>query len=158
VSSTAATKPSATRAAAVQSVAEHLLPRASLITRLLIRRGTSGISRAEAGILSSLEAQPRRITDLAASQALAQPTVTQLVGRLEERGLAARGRHPGDGRVVLVTLTAAGQEALDGLRAEYRAVLRDHLAGRSDAEVLALAAATDALQDLIDTLRDEGIA
>jgi DNA-binding MarR family transcriptional regulator len=160
VNPTAAPKPAATaaRTTAVQNVAEHLLPRASLITRLLIRRGTGGISRAEAGILSNLEHEPRRVTDLAASQALAQPTVTQLVGRLEERGLVARGRHPGDGRVVLVSLTTAGQEALEALRAEYRTVLRDHLAGRSDAEVQALAAATDALQDLIASLQDEGIA
>jgi DNA-binding MarR family transcriptional regulator len=157
VSPTAAAPPK-NRTAAVQTVAEHLLPRASLITRLLLRRGTGGISRAEAGILSSLAVEPRRITDLATSQALAQPTVTQLVGRLEARGMVTRGRHPGDGRVVLVTLTAGGQAALDALRAEYRTVLRDHLAGRSDAEVLALAAATDVLQDLIDALQEEGIA
>ena len=147
-----------TRAEAVQNVAEHLLPRASLITRLLLRRGSTGVSRAEAGILSSLAQQPQRITELAASQALAQPTVTQLVGRLEERALVARERHPGDGRVVVVTLTADGQAALDALRAEYRTVLRDHLAGRSDDEVLALAAATEVLQGLIDALQDEGLA
>jgi len=157
VSPTTAAPPK-NRTAAVQTVAEHLLPRASLITRLLLRRGTGGISRAEAGILSSLAVEPRRITDLATSQALAQPTVTQLIGRLEARGMVTRGRHPGDGRVVLVTLTAGGQAALDALRAEYRTVLRDHLAGRSDAEVLALAAATDVLQDLIDALQEEGIA
>jgi DNA-binding MarR family transcriptional regulator len=157
VSPAAAASPKV-RAAAVQTVAEHLLPRASLITRLLLRRGSAGISRAEAGILGSLAAEPSRITDLASSQALAQPTVTQLVGRLEQRGLVARGRHPGDGRVVLVSLTADGQAALDALRAEYRAVLRDHLAGRSDAEVLALAAATDVLRDFIDALQEEGIA
>jgi DNA-binding MarR family transcriptional regulator len=143
-----------TRADAVQTVAEHLLPRASLITRLLLRRGSGEVSRAEAGILSSLAIEPTRVTDLASSQALAQPTVTQLVGRLEERGLVTRERHPSDGRVVLVALTPDGQAALDGLRAEYRNVIREHLAGQADEDVLALAAATHVLQGLIDSLQD----
>jgi DNA-binding MarR family transcriptional regulator len=145
----------AKRAQAVETVAVDLLPRASLITRLLLRRGTTGTSRAEAGILSALAAAPQRVTELATSQALAQPTVTQLVGRLEERGLVGRERHPEDGRVVLVSLTAEGRAALDALRAEYRQILRDHLADRSDADVLALAAATDLLQDLIDALQGD---
>jgi DNA-binding MarR family transcriptional regulator len=151
----AATASPAHRAEAVEAVARHLLPRASLITRLLLRRGSTGLSRAETGILSSLEQGPQRITELAASQALAQPTVTQLVGLLDARGLVARGRHPGDGRVVLVSLTDDGRAALDAFRAHYRAVLRDQLADRSDAEVLALAAATEVLQDVIDALRGE---
>ncbi|HEY4098687.1 MAG TPA: MarR family transcriptional regulator [Baekduia sp.] len=151
----AATASPAHRAEAVEAVARHLLPRASLITRLLLRRGSTGLSRAETGILSSLEQGPQRITELAASQALAQPTVTQLVALLDTRGLVARGRHPGDGRVVLVSLTDDGRAALDAFRAHYRAVLRDQLADRSDAEVLALAAATEVLQDVIDALQGE---
>jgi DNA-binding MarR family transcriptional regulator len=141
------------RAEAVEDVAQHLLPRASLITRLLLRRGGQVISRAEAGILSRLAHGPRRITELAASEALAQPTVTQLVARLEERGHVARGRQPDDGRVVLVSLTDDGRAVLESVRAEYRALLREHLADRSDKEVLALAAATEILQDVIDALQ-----
>jgi DNA-binding MarR family transcriptional regulator len=146
------------RAKAVETVARQLLPRASLVTRLLLRRGETGISRAEAGILSALASGPQRVTELAASQALAQPTVTQLVGRLDERGHVVRERHPEDGRVVLVSLTGDGRIALDALRAEYRQVLREHLAGRSDEEVLALAAATDVLQDVIEALQGESRA
>jgi DNA-binding MarR family transcriptional regulator len=150
---TPATASPARRAEAVEAVATHLLPRASLITRLLLRRGTTGLSRAETGILGSLEQGAQRITELATAQALAQPTVTQLVGLLAERGFVARGRHPNDGRVVLVSLTDDGRAALDALRARYRAVLREQLADRSDADVLALAAATEVLQDVIDALQ-----
>lgn len=96
-----------------------------------------------------------RITELAAHQALAQPTVTQLVGRLEERGLVARGRDPRDGRVVLVSSTPAGRDQLASLRREYRALLRDQLAGRSDEDVLGLAAATELIQELIDGLQTD---
>ena len=139
------------RTAAVEVVATRLLPRASLITRLLLRE--TGVGRAEAGILGALEDGPLRITELAATQALAQPTVTQLVARLEEQGRVARGRHPGDGRVVLVSLTGEGRAALDGLRDVYRGALREALAGRSDADVRALAKATDMLGELIAELR-----
>jgi DNA-binding MarR family transcriptional regulator len=149
------TSKTASRAEAVETVAGQLLPRASLITRLLLRRGATGLSRAEAGILSALAGGPQRVTELAASQALAQPTVTQLVGRLQERGQVARARHPDDGRVVLVSLTDDGRAALEALRAEYRQILRDQLARRSDRDVQALAVATEVLQDLIDALQAE---
>ena len=144
--------PSRHRDQAVDVVAERLLPRASVVTRLLLRKGATGLSRADLGILSALESGPQRVTELAHGQALAQPTVTQLVARLEERALVARGKHPDDGRVVLVTITAGGRAALAALRDEYRGVLREQLAGRTDAEVLALAAATDLLQEVIDAL------
>jgi DNA-binding MarR family transcriptional regulator len=149
-----ASKSSTRRDRAVDVVAEQLLPRASLITRLLSRKRTTGVSRADAGILSALDHGPQRVTELAQGQALAQPTVTQLVARLEDEGLVARGKHPDDGRVVLVSITDAGRAALAGLRDEYRAVLREHLAGRSDDEVLALASATDLLQEVIDALNE----
>jgi DNA-binding MarR family transcriptional regulator len=139
------------RSEAVEVVATQLLPRASLVTRLLIRQ--ADIGRAEAGILGALAEGPMRITELAASQALAQPTVTQLVARLEDQGRVGRERHPDDGRVVLVSLTAAGRAALDGLRETYRASLREALAGRSDADVRALAKATDMLGELIAELQ-----
>jgi DNA-binding MarR family transcriptional regulator len=157
VSSKIAQDPAATaaRAAAVETVAVELLPRASLLTRLLVRRSAGGTSRAEIGILGALAAGPLRVTELAASQALAQPTVTQLVGRLEERGCVARDRHPDDGRVVLVSLTDPGRAELEALRADYREVLREHLAERSDRDVKALAAATDMLAELIATLQQD---
>lgn len=143
------------RAEAVELVAQDLLPRSSLLTRLLLRRGGT-MSRAEAGLLASLARAPQRITELAASESLAQPTVTQLVGRLHERGLVERGREPGDGRVVVVSVTAAGIAALDEVRAQYRGVLRDLLAERSDEEVQALAAATELLAEVVETLQQEG--
>ena len=140
-----------TRSDAVEVVATQLLPRASLITRLLMRRAEIG--RAEAGILGALADGPLRITELAALQALAQPTVTALVARLEEQGRVARGKDPDDGRVVLVSLTDAGRAALDALRETYRTFLRDALAERDDADVRALADATAMLGELIAELQ-----
>ncbi|HTI33031.1 MAG TPA: MarR family transcriptional regulator [Miltoncostaea sp.] len=148
-----ASPPSAERLAAVETIARELLPRTSLIARLLLRRASSSLSRAEAGVLSALGERPMRVTELAASQALARPTVTQLVARLAERGLVERGRDPGDGRAVLVSATPAGLEALEDLRQEYRALLRDQLAAHTDEDVLALAGAIELIQEIIDALQ-----
>ena len=58
------------------------------------------------------------------TEALAQPTVTQLVDKLEGRGLVTRARSDDDGRVVLVAITDAGRAALEEVRAEIRANMR----------------------------------
>jgi DNA-binding MarR family transcriptional regulator len=141
------------RPAAIGRVAAELVPAASRLTRLLLRRAPRPISRSEAGLLSSLTGGPRRITELADLEGHAQPTITLLVKRMEERGLVARERHPQDGRVVLVSLTEAGAAALEDVRAGYRAVLRDHLAAMPDADIAALTTATTALEGLIDSLQ-----
>jgi DNA-binding MarR family transcriptional regulator len=54
---------------------------------------------------------------------------------------------------VLISLTDEGATVLEELRADYRTALRDHLAAMTDEQVEALAAATSALQDLIDALQ-----
>jgi DNA-binding MarR family transcriptional regulator len=51
---------------------------------------------------------PRRITDLAASEGVTQPSMTALVTALERSGLVKRRSEPSDRRVALVTLTPDG--------------------------------------------------
>src|SRR5205823_3323852 len=146
------------RSEAIDLVATTLLHRASRLTRTLLRAGASELSRTEAGLLGSLLEHPRRITELAESEALAQPTVTQLVDRLETRGLVGRGRSQTDGRVVLVSITVAGRTALEATRAQTRGLMRSALAGLSDAEITELAAASETLGRLIDTLQHGTVA
>jgi DNA-binding MarR family transcriptional regulator len=142
----------------LDNVSSHLLQRASLLTRLLVRRSRHGLSRTEGGVLSTLTAGPRRITELAESQGLAQPSMTLLVRRLEEKGWVKRDRQPDDGRVVVISITAAGATALEEFRAEYRAVLRAHIDAMSDEQLTALENATQALGSLIDVLQSGGRA
>jgi DNA-binding MarR family transcriptional regulator len=143
----------AARREAVDAVATALVPAASRVTRLLLRRAPHGVSRSEGGVLGALSRGPRRITELADLEGHAQPTMTLLVKRLEERGWVVRERDPADGRVVLVSLTEAGTAALEELRAAYRAVLRDHLAALPDEQIAALQIATEALESLLDALQ-----
>jgi DNA-binding MarR family transcriptional regulator len=141
------------RAAAIDEIVTNLVPRASLLTRLLLSTGSRSLTRAEGGLLSTLTAGPRRVTELAVSEVLAQPTVTQLVDRLQKRGLVERARDRDDGRVVLVSITAAGREALDQVRAEYRTVLRQAAGELPQEELDALVQATETLQRLIDAVQ-----
>ena len=141
------------RAEAIELVASNLLGRANRLIRLLMRSGAHDLSRTEAGVLATLTDGPRRITELAATEALAQPTVTQLVDKLEGRGLVNRGRSGDDGRVVLVEITPLGSEQLEALRAEIRANMREALADLPDTALTELVHAADTLGALIEKLQ-----
>jgi DNA-binding MarR family transcriptional regulator len=134
-------------------VVDALPQRVGRLARLLYRHSTGELSRTETGVLSTLSAGPRRITDLAEHEGLAQPTVTVVVGKMEERGLVSRLRDPSDGRVVLVEITDDGRAALERFRARYREVLEERVASMTEEEVASLRAATDALGVLIDALQ-----
>ncbi|HKZ12920.1 MAG TPA: MarR family transcriptional regulator [Solirubrobacterales bacterium] len=149
--STSAASPQ--RAEAIELVASTLLARANRLIRLLMRSGQHELSRTEAGVLSTLTEGPCRITELAATEALAQPTVTQLVDKLEGRGLVLRGRSGDDGRVVLVEISRLGRDHLEELRAEIRANMREALAELPDTELTELAHASETLGVLIEKLQ-----
>jgi DNA-binding MarR family transcriptional regulator len=136
-----------------EEVARALPQLAGRLSRLLWRHSEGGISRTAAGVLSTLSEGPRRVTELADLEGLAQPTVTVLVGKMEDRGLVSRGRDASDGRVVLVEITDEGHALLDRLRAQYHDVLERRMASMTDREVAALRAATDTLGALVDALQ-----
>lgn len=128
------------------------------MTRLLVRRTGHEFSRTEGGVLSTLAAESRRITELAELEGLAQPSMTLLVRRLEEKGWVTRDRQPDDARVVVISITEAGAAALEEFRSRYRAVLRAHIGTMSDQQLTALEHATEALGSLVDVLQGRGPA
>src|SRR5689334_23670513 len=115
------------RSAQIDYVSSELLQRAALLTRLLVRELGGELSRTEVGLLRTLAAGARRITELAEVEGLAQPTITILIKELEAQGLVARTRQPDDGRVVVVTLTESGKAALENYRGRIRGVLGEYL-------------------------------
>lgn len=137
----------------LDNVSSHLLQRASLVSRLLVRRSGHRFSRTEGGVLSTLTGGPRRITELAELEGLAQPSMTLLVRRLEQRGWVERERQPDDGRVVVISITDAGTTALEEFRTQYRALLRAHIETMSDEQLTALEHATQTLGSLVDALQ-----
>src|SRR5882757_389878 len=137
------------RSAQIDYVSSELLPRVALLTRLLFRQIDAELSRTELGLLRTLSDGPRRITELAELEGLAQPTMTIMIKQLEQEGLVQRERRSDDGRVVLVDLTERGRVALDDYRERIRAAMGAYLAEISDEQVDRLVAATETLAQLV---------
>lgn len=56
---------------------------------------------------------PLRLTTLAAKEGISQPSMTQLIKRLERQDLVTRLADPEDGRAALIGITQRGQEVID---------------------------------------------
>jgi DNA-binding MarR family transcriptional regulator len=142
------------RAESVDYVAEHLARQAALLVRLLVKQVRSReISRTEMEVLSILRDGPRRIMELTELEGIAQPTMTLLVRRLEDRGWVRREGVPDDGRVVMITITETGIAAQQRLRAQFLEAMRADLQELSDTELQALSAATETLSSFVDDLQ-----
>ncbi len=141
------------RAEAIDLVSNTFIHRSSRLMRLLTSFGARELSRTESGLLLTLLDGPRRITELADSEALAQPSVTKLVDRLQERGLVVRDRSADDGRVVLVSISPEGRAKIDASRTQVRGLMRETVQELSDAELAELVAASATLARLIDSLQ-----
>src|ERR1700722_443107 len=127
-----------------------LLARAAALARLVAKQVGGDLSRTEANILNTLTFGPRRITELAEFEGLAQPTTTLLVKRLEDRGWVRRERQNYDGRIVMVSVTPVGAETLENYRSQFGEALRADLAETAtDAEIESLVSATATLESLI---------
>jgi DNA-binding MarR family transcriptional regulator len=138
----------------IDYVASHLLSRAALLVRLLVRQVHDvEISRTEGEVLVILGDGPRRITELAELEGIAQPTMTLLIKRLEENGWVERERLIEDGRVVMVSITSAGRTAVEAFRAKFLAALRTDLEGLPDRQLAELCDATETLGAFVDELQ-----
>ena len=140
------------RARQLDEIAEALPQRAAALSQLFLTRSSVCVSRTEIAVVRRLAGGPRRITELAGEEGVSQPGITLLVNRLEERGWVQRAADPTDGRAVLVSLTAAGAQALGALRSEYRAMLHQEMTLLDDGQVDTLACAVQILDQLIERL------
>jgi DNA-binding MarR family transcriptional regulator len=77
---------------------------------LLVRHLSYGQSLTSSLVLARLDDEgPLRISVLAAVTGTSQPSMTELVGRLQREGLVTRLSDPEDGRATLVDITASGR-------------------------------------------------
>ncbi|HEY6761625.1 MAG TPA: MarR family transcriptional regulator [Baekduia sp.] len=114
----------------------------------LIAPAGDDLSRTSASVLNMLRERPHRITELAAAQSVAQPSMTVAVQRLEARGLVTRERATDDRRATNVVLTDAGRAKLAERRAQRARFLDERLAALTPAQRAALVAALPALHAL----------
>jgi DNA-binding MarR family transcriptional regulator len=95
-----------------------------LVTRYLADR--QGLAFTSVLVLAILDSDgPTRLTALATAEGISQPSMSQLVQRLERQGLVVRLSDPGDRRAALIGITDAGR----ALMAERQRAIRDRLAG-----------------------------
>jgi DNA-binding MarR family transcriptional regulator len=119
----------------------------------LLRRLTplDGLSLTTASTLGRLgRSGPHRLSDLAVAEGVTQPAMTQLVSRLERDGLALRGSDPADGRVVVVSITAAGRQAVQRRRDARVNRMAGLLAALPEEDRAAIAAVLPAIGRLAD--------
>jgi DNA-binding MarR family transcriptional regulator len=108
-----------------------------------------GLSLTAAATLSTLRRSgPSRLTDLAVTEGVSQPSMTALVARLAGAGLVQRRTDPGDRRAVLIALTPAGADLLDRRRVDRAARLAGPVGDLTEDDVRAITAALPALARL----------
>lgn len=134
----------------MDQLAAQLERRVALLSQLLRASAPRGRSVGALLTLRRLaDDGPARVTDLAAAELVAQPTMTVLVNRLADEGLVRKSPHAADARVVLVEITDIGRAELKRVRAARASVLAARLAGLADEDRAALAAALPALDHLV---------
>ena len=118
-------------------IGETLDQASDLAIRYLSER--AGLTLAASFVLNRLHREgPSRLTVLAAKEGVSQPSMTQLIQRMERHGVVTRMDDPEDGRVALVALTDAGIAVLEDRRDRLAELLTTLTA--DEARALALAA------------------
>jgi len=125
---------------------------AILMTRQLTSRGA--LSLTAATTLSALSEGSVRLTALAAAAGISQPSMTELVHRLQRQGLVTRINDPEDGRAALVGITAAGRALMRDRRLDRRDRLDDLLTALSTQDEVTLTLAAHVSLPIIRQLVD----
>jgi DNA-binding MarR family transcriptional regulator len=101
------------------------------VTRLhrrLRQESAGGLTQSQASALASVaQLGAPTLGALAARESVQPPSMTRIVGALEEMGHVSRVVDPGDRRVARVTLTPQGREVLERGRSLKNAFLADQL-------------------------------
>lgn len=93
---------------------------------------------------------PLRLSELARREAVTAPTMSRVLGALDDQGLVVRTPDPQDARGVLITLSDTGRVRLDEIRTHRTALVARRLQ-RLDAEQRAvIRAALPAIEALLE--------
>ena len=118
--------------------------------RWLRRTGPTDIGHGGLSAMATLlTAGPMRSGQLADREGVAPSTMSRIIDSLVGESLVERVPDPLDRRALLIRLTPAGSEAIEGARAVRSGALRERLAELSDPEREAIRAALPALAHLV---------
>lgn len=120
-------------------------------SRRLRQEAGGALGPSQTSALAVIDAHgPLTPSELADREGIQRPTVTRLLGRLEEAELVERTGDPGDGRSSLITATGAGRDLLRELRLRKDAYLARQLAGLGAEERATLDRAAAILERLLE--------
>ena len=94
---------------------------------------------------------PQTLTELSEHDRVSPASMSQTVNRLTSAGYAVRARDPGDGRKVLFSTTAEGDELASAARAQRNAWLDQRLQALSAEDRAVIARATALLAGIADS-------
>jgi DNA-binding MarR family transcriptional regulator len=94
---------------------------------------------------------PQTLTELSEHDRVSPASMSQTVNRLTSAGYAVRTRDPGDGRKVLFSATAEGDELASAARAQRNAWLDEQLRALSAEDRAAIARAAALLSSIADS-------
>jgi DNA-binding MarR family transcriptional regulator len=108
-----------------------------------------GVDQAEAHVLAALAAGPASVGALVEAVGVKRSTLTNILDRLERRGLVRREINPNDRRSFVVSPTRGGQRAARKVAAEFAAVDANLAQTTTAQERQAFAAVLAKLEELL---------
>jgi DNA-binding MarR family transcriptional regulator len=134
---------------AVAELAGRLRLAVARLARQLRQTAESDLSPTQLATIATLDRTgPVTLSELAALERVAPPSITRAVGRLVDGGLVVRHPDLHDRRITRVALTPAGRALLERNRSRRNAWLATRLRELPPDEVERLAAAADVLEHL----------
>ncbi len=130
----------------IVAVAARLRLSATRLARQLRQQSDIGLTPTQLSALTAVERDgPLTLGALADQERVAPPTITKVIGKLQEQGLVTKVIDAGDRRICHVATTAAGRALLNESRQRKDAWLATRLAELSPNQRRRLAAALDVL-------------
>jgi DNA-binding MarR family transcriptional regulator len=121
------------------------------LARRLRQQALGDMTPSQRSVLSSLGRHgPMRMGELAAVEGISGPSLTGIVGRLEDRGFVVRRDDPDDARSTIAAATDRGLGALEEARRERTAFLVKRLARLDESERETVAGAVALLGRMVE--------
>ena len=136
-------------------LANALRPTITRLARRLRQQDHTGLGPTMTAALASIAKHGGPTHgELAAIEQVAPPTITAVVGKMENLGLVTRETGTVDRRVTRIRITPAGTEQLDEVRNRRTSWLAFQLSSLTDDERRRLADAVDVLAKLVDVTEE----
>ncbi len=149
VADAAAVEPSTLPDPGVAALAHDLRTACMRVSRRVRFETTTNLAPHQFSVLVRLVDRPCTAGELAEHERVTAPSMTRTVTGLVDRGWVARSADESDGRVVVLSLTEAGQQLIGEERAKRDAWMAVRLEGLTEGDRGVLRRATTLLEEVV---------